>query len=50
MKNLAIMSASFIALAASASANAQDFKAKLIGYQEVPAVSTVASGEFHATW
>lgn len=48
MKSLAIMTASCIALAAPATAFAEDFKATLIGYEEVPAVSTIASGEFRA--
>ena len=48
MKILAITTASCVALAASATAHAKDFKAELIGYEEVPAVSTPASGEFRA--
>ena len=48
MKSFAIMTASCIALAAAATAHAEDFKATLIGYEEVPAVSTPASGEFRA--
>ena len=36
-------------LAAPAVANAEKIKATLIGYEEVPAVSTVASGAFSAT-
>ena len=36
MKSLAIITASCIALAAPAMAHAEDFKAKLIGYEEVP--------------
>ena len=33
----------------SAPAHAEKLRAKLVGFQEVPAVSTVATGEFHAT-
>ncbi len=36
-------------LAAPAVASAEHIQAKLIGYQEVPSVNTVASGEFRAT-
>ena len=50
MKSLAIMTASCIVLAAPATARAENFKATLIGYEEVPAVSTVASGEFRAKY
>ena len=46
----AIIAASCIALAAPATARAEDFKATLIGYEEVPAVSTIASGEFRAKY
>jgi hypothetical protein len=46
MKKLAIMTAMFVALAVSAAARAEHIQAMLIGYEEVPAVSTVASGEF----
>jgi hypothetical protein len=48
MKKLGIMSALFIALAAPAMARAEQIQATLIGYEEVPAVSTVASGGFRA--
>lgn len=48
MKSLATITASCIALAAPTMARAEDFKAKLIGYEEVPAVATPASGEFRA--
>jgi CHRD domain len=36
-------------LAMSAAANAEPIRATLIGYQEVPAVNTVATGHFNAT-
>ena len=36
-------------LAMSAAANAEPIRAPLIGYQEVPAVNTVATGHFNAT-
>jgi len=36
-------------LAAPAVAGAEEIRAKLIGFQEVPSVATVASGEFRAT-
>ena len=49
MKKLGIMMAFLIVLAAPPGARAERIKASLIGYQEVPAVSTVARGEFHAT-
>ena len=48
MKKLAIAVASSFAVAASAAVWAQEFKARLIGYEEVPSVSTPASGEFKA--
>jgi len=44
----AIITASCIALAASATVRAEDFQATLIGYEEVPAVSTIGNGEFKA--
>jgi hypothetical protein len=46
MKKLGIMTAFLVVLAASPAARAEQIKASLIGYEEVPAVSTVASGEF----
>jgi hypothetical protein len=49
MKQLGIMTAFLIVLAASPAARAEQIKASLIGFQEVPSVSTVASGEFDAT-
>jgi hypothetical protein len=49
MKKLGIMTALLVVLAAPPVARAERIKASLIGDQEVPAVSTVASGEFSAT-
>ena len=49
MKQLGIMLACLIVLAAPLVARAEPIKASLIGFQEVPVVSTVARGEFHAT-
>jgi hypothetical protein len=49
MKKLGIMTAFLVILAASPAARAEQIKASLIGFEEVPSVSTVASGEFHAT-
>ncbi len=49
MKKLGIMTALLVVLAAPLVARAERIKASLIGYQEVPAVSTVASGAFSAT-
>jgi CHRD domain len=49
MKKLGIMTALLVVLAVPPVARAERIKASLIGYQEVPAVSTVASGEFSAT-
>lgn len=51
MKTLSIVAASLLAIAASTAAadNDNKIRAKLIGYQEVPAVSTAASGSFVAT-
>jgi hypothetical protein len=50
MKKLSIVTALLLALAApTASANDKDgIRVKLIGYEEVPAVSTAASGRFRA--
>jgi hypothetical protein len=48
MKSLAIVTASCVALAAPTMARAEDFHATLIGYEEVPSVSTPAAGEFRA--
>ena len=49
MKKLAIITTLFAALAAPTAARAEQIKAKLIGYQEVPVVSTVATGKFEGT-
>jgi hypothetical protein len=49
MKQLGIMLAFLVVLAAPSVARAEGIKASLIGYEEVPAVSTEASGEFHGT-
>lgn len=49
MKKLGIMTALLVVMAAPLVAHAERIKASLIGYQEVPAVSTVATGEFSAT-
>jgi hypothetical protein len=49
MKKLAIAAAVLAAFAAAATARAEQIQATLIGYEEVPAVSTLASGDFRAT-
>jgi len=49
MKKLGITTALLIALAVPTVARAEHIQATLTGYEEVPAVSTVASGEFSAT-
>ena len=49
MKRLALSAAVLVALAAAVPAHAETIHATLIGYQEVPAVSTVASGDLRAT-
>jgi CHRD domain len=49
MKKLGIMTAFLVVLAMSPAPRAEQIKASLLGFQEVPSVSTVASGEFHAT-
>jgi CHRD domain len=49
MKTLGILTAFLVVLAASPAARAEQIKASLIGFGEVPSVSTVAHGEFHAT-
>jgi CHRD domain len=46
MKQLGILLACLVVLAVPSLARAERIKASLIGYEEVPAVSTVASGEF----
>ena len=49
MKKLATMTALSLALAAPTAALAEDLVAMLNGWEEVPSVSTVATGEFRAT-
>ena len=46
MKKLSVMTAVLVALTVSTAARAEDIRATLTGYKEVPVVSTVASGEF----
>src|SRR5467141_3606183 len=46
MTKLSVLIAVSAALAASTAARSEDLRARLIGYQEVPSVSTPASGEF----
>ena len=46
MKKLSLLVAVSAALAASTAARSEDLRTRLIGYQEVPSVSTVARGEF----
>ena len=46
MKKLAIMTVLSVVLTAPIAARAEHIQATLIGYEEVPVVSTVASGEF----
>jgi hypothetical protein len=46
MSKLSVLIAVSAALAASTAARSEDHRARLIGYQEVPSVSTVARGEF----
>lgn len=48
MKTLASVTAGFVVLAAATVARAEHIQAALSGYEEVPAVSTVASGAFRA--
>jgi CHRD domain len=48
MKKLAISAALLVAFAAATTARSEQIQADLIGYQEVPAVSTLASGDFRA--
>ena len=49
MKQFGLMAAFLVVLAAPLMARAEHIQARLIGYQEVPAVNTVASGEFTGT-
>ena len=46
MRKLSMLSALLLAFAAPQAARAENIQARLIGYQEVPSVSTVARGEF----
>jgi len=46
MRKLSVLVALSAAMAASTAARSEEIRARLIGYQEVPSVSTVASGEF----
>jgi len=48
MKRLSIVTAALLAWGTSTTALAEHLHAKLIGYQEVPSVSTAGSGEFTA--
>jgi len=48
MRRLSILSALLLAWGVSPQASAENIHARLIGYQEVPSVSTVARGEFVA--
>jgi hypothetical protein len=48
MKKLSIVTAVLLACGTSTTALAEHLHASLIGYQEVPAVSTAGSGEFNA--
>ena len=48
MKKLGIVTALLVGLATTTVAYAERIRATLIGYEEVPSVSTVASGEFRA--
>src|SRR5258708_22985544 len=46
MTKLSVLVAMSAALAASTAARSEDLRARLIGFQEVPSVSTVAKAEF----
>lgn len=48
MKKISMTAALLLAFAAPTTVQAEKLKVRLSGYQEVPAVSTVASGEFEA--
>jgi hypothetical protein len=48
MKRLGIITALFGLVAVPSMVHAEFIQAKLIGFQEVPSVSTVAGGEFRA--
>jgi len=48
MKKLSVLSALLLAWGTSSTAGAENIEARLIGYNEVPSVSTPARGEFEA--
>jgi hypothetical protein len=48
MRKVLLLAAVSAALAASTAVRSEEIRARLIGYQEVPSVSTPASGEFRA--
>ena len=48
MKRLSIATAVFLAFAVAPAAQAEKLKVRLVGFQEVPSVSTGASAEFEA--
>jgi hypothetical protein len=48
MKKLSVITALFVASTAYTAARAEHIQATLTGYEEVPAVSTAAAGEFRA--
>src|SRR2546428_6383288 len=48
MTKLSVLVAMSAALAASTAVRSEEIRARLIGYQEVPSVTTPASGEFKA--
>ncbi len=48
MKKLSVLSVLLLAWGASSTAGAENIEARLIGYNEVPSVSTPARGEFEA--
>jgi hypothetical protein len=49
MKSFIIIAAFFLILGTAALAHAEQIRATLIGFDEVPSVSTVANGDFRAT-
>ena len=48
-KPLRVLAALLLGIGSATVASAEEIHATLVGFQEVPAVSTVASGEFRAT-
>ena len=48
MRKLSVLAALSAAMAAPTAVHSEDIRARLMGYQEVPAVSTPAKGEFEA--